>query len=243
MKKLLKYLSITVVLLLLFSQVANAKRQTGFFMGMIRLGVSKYIVKKEREKISRYAIMKDKRILKEREIKRILKSHNARMMSLKGNRRIQEEGADILRGKMSGAVGKNARGLWDGEKGESIYSLPKDKEYIKRTKELLGTKGKYGGVRHYNNHPIFHDRYTESMPIENPKGNNKEDIDAAYDAIGDMIGKSRNYVKELFKKEQRTLHHTPDGRNLISVDKYIHRKTSHSGGASLIRMRNRGEIE
>ena len=115
-----------------------------------------------------------------------------------------------------------SQGQWSGIKGESRYSLPHDAEYMRHEPN---------GVNHSNGHPFFYKANTSRMTMDKPSGISKIDINNAYHRLGKIIKSGGDYVREIFSKENITLHHTPDGKALISANKHVHGMTPHNGGS------------
>jgi len=59
--------------------------------------------------------------------------------------------------------------------------------------------------------------------------------------LSERLGISVAEVKELFKKERLTLHHSEDLQTLQAVPTAIHSKTVHTGGHSLAKAKRLGK--
>lgn len=223
-----KYLRILIIILFIFPNIAEAKKHR-LLMDMFEVGVVKYTMRHEAKNVAKRIRMVDGRKVSLDELKVIIREHRRKLNALSKEETAKKFGLPNWRSPHLGAKNK-----WTGERGESYY-IPNDAEYMART------NGK--GVPHYNTHPYFNNKETSYMTMKNPTGDNKIDIDNSYTAMGKIIERSKSYISKIFDNEEITLHHTPDGRSLINVDRYVHLKVPHSGGAALVRMRNRGEIQ
>lgn len=223
-----KYLRILIIILFIFPNIAEAKKHR-LLMDMFEVGVVKYTMRHEAKNVAKRIRMVDGRKVSLDELKVIIREHRRKLNALSKEETAKKFGLPNWRSPHYGAKNK-----WTGERGESYY-IPNDAEYMART------KGK--GVLHYNTHPYFNNKETSYMTMRNPTGDSEEDIKQAYKDLGDIIGKRKSYINNIFNNEEITLHHTPDGRSLINVDRYVHGKVPHSGGSYFNRMKDKGLLK
>ena len=113
-------------------------------------------------------------------------------------------------------------------------------DHSKTTKNANGSTTYYdknGNKVTYNKdgYPDFSEYSEAEFTVKGMDGTDK-DFSKVYKKMKDEYGfKTQKEAKEWLSKEGLTPHHHTDGKTILLIDKSIHDKFPHTGGASILR--------
>jgi len=123
-----------------------------------------------------------------------------------------------------------SNGSWDGVRGNGIWNSTNDK-----VNAVTGGKG----IPFKNGYPDFSEWSKGEIVIKNLDGTDK-DFDKVYEVVMNQKGlKSKNAAKKYLKEKGLTPHHHQDGKTIQFIPSDLHNNIPHTGGASILRNRNK----